>query len=174
MYKSIMNLLIIIVLAVLILSACSRLDKPVSSQAAKVKQSRHVVSINSYEIPKGIFRGVLWPNKDNKDFQVWLLDGSKEIFLKITAPSELMVETRDATKDWIIKKLGTTKDIITYSAIKNDGTKSVQFELPVRKTSYSFNILSNASGEEVLLFMNVAENVVDRGFFGYIVMKKQS
>lgn len=172
MYKRVINLIIVAILATLLFSACNALDKPVPSQAAEVTLSSHVVSINSYEIPKGIFRGVLWPNKDNHDFQVWVINGSKEIFFKVPAPSELVTEIKEVTNDWIIKKIGVTKDKIAYSAVRNDDTKSLQFELPVKKSDYSFTVLSNSSGGEVILFMNTAENIVDNGLFGYIVISK--
>ena len=170
-----MNMLIIIALASFIFSGCSKLNGPVQSQDAKVtSQSNHVVSVISYEIPKGIFRGVLWPNSTTQYFEVWIIDGSKEKFFKISAPPELIVDFEDITKSWTVKKVGIDKNRVVYAAVNSDISQSLKIELPVKKRDYRFTILNNASGDVVILFMDIDENIVDSGIFGYVLMKKQS
>lgn len=171
-----MKFRIILSSIILILAACSKLSAPVPSQIVRAKAiSNHAVTIRSYEIPDGIFRGVLWPSKTEKNFQVWIIKSDKEIFFNIPAPPEFTDDNKEITEEWKIKMTDASNNKqITYIAEKNDGTKSLQIDLPFKKRKYTFSVLSNALGNEMLLFMDISENVVDKGLFGYVILEDKT
>jgi hypothetical protein len=167
-----MNLKIIVPLIVIFCLACGDENKPVPSQDAHAQAlSNHIVSISSYEIPRGIFRGVLWPDSKENNFIIWIIDKQKELYFQIPAPSEF-IDYQDRTADWDIKLIDSQKNKITYVANKKSKMKSIQLELPRKKRAYVFYVLKNATGDEMLVFMDTSETVIDKkGLFGYVIIK---
>ena len=157
----------------LLIIGCNNMKGPISSDAARVKAPiDYNLSIQSYEIPEGVFRGVLWPSQDNINIQIWLIDGSKEIFYDIPAPSGFNKYEKETTEDWNFKFLDSIEDKQIYAASKKDNSKTVQIELPLKKRRYSFNALKNLKGDEMIVFMDISETVRDIGLFGYAVIEK--
>lgn len=163
----------IVLLIVILLTACGEWEKPVLSKNTNVQViSNNSVSIMSYEIPKGIFRGILWPDSENKNFVIWIVNSNRESFFNISAPREF-IDNNDITDAWTIRKSTTSKNNrIIYLADRKDGSKSLQIDLPIKKREYSFSVLSNALGDELLIFMDISEKIVDKGLFGYVIIKK--
>jgi len=148
------------------------MKSPISSDAAQVKAlGNHRVSFKSYEIPEGVFRGALWPSPNNVNFQIWLVDKNKEKFYDIPAPSGFDRYEKETTEDWNFELLKTTEAKQIYVAKRNDDSKAIQLELPLKKRQYSFKVLKNAQGNELIVFMDISETVSDKGFFGYVVIK---
>ena len=157
---------------VLLMIGCNNMKGPISSDVARVKApSNHNVSIQSYEIPEGVFRGALWPSPDNINFQIWLIDGGKEIFYDIPAPPRFIEYEKETTEDWNFKLLDSTEGKQIYVASKKDNSKTVQIELPLKKRKYSFSALKNLQGDELIVFMDISETVRDKGLFGYAIIK---
>lgn len=171
-----MKLKIMISLIAILFLACGEIDKPVPSQNAHVQAlSDHLVIIRTYEIPRGIFRGVLWPDSKEKNFLIWIIDKQKESYFQISAPTEFIDHIYDKTADWDVKVVNTQDNSITYIATKKNKTKSVQLELPRKKRPYVFYVLRNAAGTEMLIFMDISETVIDKtGLFGYVIIKNKS
>lgn len=160
---------------VLLIIGCNNMKAPISSEVARAwSQTNHNVSIKSYEIPEGVFRGALWPSPNKGNFQIWLIDGGKEIFYDITAPSGFNEYEKETTEDWNFKLLDSTADKQTFVASKKDNSKSVKIELPLKKRKYSLNALKNMQGDELIIFMDISETVRDKGLFGYAIIKSST
>lgn len=168
-----MKFLTITTLIIPFLTGCEKIKKPVVSQVVSAKAlSKNVIGIKSYEVPKGIFRGTLWPSETRRNFQIWIIDGKKDYYFDIPAPKEFGKNVKEVTKKWIFEVKNNLDNKITYLASRKDGSKSIQIELPLKKRKYNFSVLNNSSGEEILIFMDISENIIDTGLFGYIVIKK--
>jgi len=156
----------------ILIIGCNNIKGPISSNAAKVKNlGNHSVKIKSYEIPDGVFRGSLWPNVSKKMFQIWLIDGNKEIFYDIPPPVGFKRYKKETTEDWVFEFLNSTDAKQIYIARKKNNMRVVKLELPVKKRDYSFNVLENIHGDELIVFMDISENVRDEGIFGYVIIK---
>ena len=57
-----------------------------------------------------------------------------------------------------------------YTIENKRDNKSIRLELPVKKREYSFAVLRNSAGKEMLVFMDISEGVVDEGLFGYAML----
>lgn len=53
---------------------------------------------------------------------------------------------------------------------KKGTKKSVEVDLPLKKRKYSFFVLANSLGKELLIFADISENVTDQGLFGYVAI----
>lgn len=161
----------IVTISFVILTSCGNHEQPSHSQLASATVlSNHSIEVISYEIPNGIFRGALWPQKDKKFFVVWIIDDGKEKYFELKSPPEFVNYEREVTANWdfkIIEKSGSSKK---YLARKKNGRKSLHLELPVKKRGYSFSVLNNSSGDEILIFMDISEIIVDTGLFGYVTI----
>ncbi len=147
------------------------MDKPTPNKAVYAKAlSNHIVKVRSYEIPMSIFRGVLWPSGNRKNFQIWIIDGQKELFFEIPVPVNFVNYHKEVTKNW---RFTVRDDFETRVCLaeKKDGSRSIQMELPVKKRSYKISVLDNSLGEEMVIFMDISETVVDKGLFGFVVIK---
>ena len=107
------------------------------------------------------------------NFQIWLIDGDKEIFYDIPAPTGFNQYEKETTEDWNFKLLNATEAKQIYVASKEDSSKSIRLELPLKKRPYSFNVLKNLQGDELIVFMDISETVRDKGLFGYAVIKNE-
>ncbi|GEM_PF-5150016 len=165
----------IIVLSVFVLFlGCKGVNTPTPSNAVEVKSlSAHKAAVSSFIIPRGVFRGVLWPSKADNNFQIWIIKHNEEIFFKIPAPVGFASDyNREDTERWNINLSTLANCKTTVMATKTDGSKSVEIILPTKKRQYSFAIFRNSSDEEIVVFMDISEHVVDTGLFGYIMLKK--
>lgn len=159
-------------MAFLGLISCDKNSVPILSQDVKARAvTNHIIFTRSYEIPQGIFRGTLWPTKDRSTFQVWIIESGKELFFDITPPSEFANYEKEVTKNWEIKKTDLRDDTVIYLAERKDRKKAIKVELPVKKRTYSFSVLKNDEGKEMLIFMDISEDVIDKGLFGYVIIK---
>ena len=157
------------------LSGCS-MKEPVLSQIVQVEVlTNHVVDIKSYELPKGSFRGALLFQKSPQSFEIRIVSGNKfigikELFYHIPAPPEFIDNNIDVTKDWIIEESILPKNRMTYLLKRKDGNKAFQLYMPLREQHYSFSVLKNDHGDEIVLFMDLSEYVVGKGIFGYVII----
>ena len=173
-FLSLKLILIILFPFGVIFFSCTGVDEPVLSNKAFAKAlSSHLVDVKSYEIPKGVFRGALWPEKTDKNFTIWVISGSKELYFSIPAPASFVPYKKEVTEDWEIKFESKSSNKKIYTATKKDNSKLVKLELPIKKREYSFSVLSNDSGEEILIFMDISENITDKGLFGYVLIKNK-
>lgn len=153
-----------------ILTACSGTEKPIPSNMANVRMlSDNKIISETFEIPKSIFRGVLWPSKGNENFQIWTIEGRKENFYNIPAPKNFTNNT-EVTKQWDIKAVKSKNETKLYKITKKDKSKSLELELPVKKRDYNFAVLKNESNNDLILFMDISEDIKDKGLFGYILV----
>ena len=150
--------------------SCASAEKPAPNDAINLI-SDNVLKSKSYDIPVGIFRGVLWPDPDVKKFKIWLTRKHEELIFKLPAPPEISNWKRQVTEQWQIKKTGGSGLIERYTAIKTGSKISVIFDLPMNKRAYTFYVLANELGQESILFMDLSEDISDQGLFGYIVLK---
>jgi hypothetical protein len=164
-----MRLIHLVVLIALV--GCAKLDKPAPSQVAQAQAlSNHSVLAASYEIPEGVFRGVLWPSSEKQGFTIWIIQAGKETYFEIRAPSGFARYEKETTADWNINIVETTDSTKKYGVRRKDGSKSIQLELPLKKRDYSFSVLNNSSGDEILIFMDISETTVDQGLFGFVTI----
>jgi hypothetical protein len=165
MYKSIATICFIILIS------CGNHEQSALSEHAKAQAlSNHSIEVVSYEIPKAIFRGVLWPNKGKKFFTIWIIDDDQEKFFELKSPPEFVNYEKEVTGNWefrVIEKSDISKN---YLVRKKDGSKSLHMELPIKKREYSFSVLNNSSGHEIVIFMDISEQIVDTGLFGYVII----
>ena len=159
----------------LLVIGCNNMKGPVSTEIVQVEaQTNHSVSIQSYEIPEGIFRGALWPKPDNENFQIWCIDGGKEIFYDINAPSHFRKYQNETTEDWSFKLVDSNAEKQIYVASNKDRSKIVTIELPVKKRKYNFSVLKNQDNNELIVFMDISETVRDKGLFGYVIINNNN
>ena len=161
---------ILFLLAILLFMSCESVKKPAPNDAINII-SDNALKSKSYDIPVGIFRGVLWPDPNGKEFTIWLIRNHKELFFKLSAPPEISNWKRQVTEQWQIKKTGSSSLMERYTATKTGSTASVIFDLPKKKRAYWFYVLANEIGQESILFMDLSEDISDQGIFGYIVLK---
>jgi len=172
-----MNLKSIFVLGVLILSlsACG-LHKPIPDESGRVRAlSNRIIGVKSYRIPVGVFRGVLWPGRDDPNFVVWVITKRREeLHFEIPTPEEFASITAainpKSDPDWNVQETKGSEGKVLYTIENKRDDKSVRLELPMKKREYSFAVLRNSAGKEMLVFMDIAEVVVDEGLFGYAML----
>ena len=178
-------LIVFFVVCGVCLHGCS-MKEPVLSQIVQVDVlTDHVVDIKSYELPKGSFRGALWFPKSPQSFEIRIVSGNKfigrkESFYHIPAPAPSEFSTKnidgidgwivDVTDDWIIEESILPENRMTYLLKRKDGSKAFQLYMPLRKQHYSFSVLKNDHGDEIVLFMDLSEYVVGKGIFGYVII----
>ena len=158
---------------------CS-IKEPVLSPFVQVEVLAGQVSdIRSYKLPKGNFRGVLWSSlRDSaKTFEIWIVSGNefigrKELYYYIQVPTDFVDKTTNVTDDWIIEESILPKNRMSYLVKRKDGNKALLLTMPLRKQHYSFSILKNDYGDEIILFMDLSDYVVDNGTFGYVIICK--
>lgn len=151
---------------------CINMKKPIPSEVGKVRvQSKQKVDVQSYEIPEGIFRGALWPTPGNSNFQIWMIKGSKDVFFNIATPQGFKSYESETTKDWSFKLEDKTVSKQIFIVSRKDRSKSVTIELPYKKRGYSFDVLENKQGAELIIFMDISETIIDKGLFGYAVIQ---
>ena len=168
-----MRNIISFVAILMVLISCDKIRTPIPLHTVKVNAlSDHRVDTKSYEIPKAIFRGVLWPTIDRQDFTIWIIDRGKEFFLHVPPPPGFATYNKEVTENWQISQSNLSEDKVLYSVQRKDSTKAVKIELPICKREYSFAVLNNDDGEEMVVFMNISEDVVDKGLFGYVKIKE--
>ncbi len=153
------------------LTACSNNTEPVllNESDVKILSDPNVIPV-VYEIPKSIFRGVLWPGDENENFKIWSIIWEEEKYHNIPAPKEF-IDYKVVTEQWnirIVKKVG---DVRVYRIEKNDKSKSMELELPIGKREYSFSVFENDSKNELLIFMDISEFIKDKGLFGYVMIQ---
>ena len=159
----------------ILLTSCGNHEQPLPSQLVSATVlSNHSIEVVSFEIPKGILRGALWPQEDKRFFEIWTIDDSQEKFFELKAPPEFVNYEREVTDRWkfdLIERSDTHKK---YLAHQKNGSKSLHVELPIKKRDYSFSVLKNSSGDEILIFMDISEKIVDTGLFGFVVISDKT
>jgi len=172
-YRTVM--IIFLVAGIVCSYGCSIKEEPVLSQMVQAEAlTNHVVEVKSYELPKGNFRGVFWPLNERRTFEIWIISGRRDVYYYIQAPHEFIDKTTDVTDKWIIEESVLPENKMTYLLKKNE-SKSIRLYMPLKKHHYSFSILENNYGDEIVLFMSLSDYVEDRennGIFGYVLMHK--
>ena len=112
----------------------------------------------------------MWPQKDKKSFEIWIIDDGHEKFFELKSPPEFVNYEKEVTDSWQFKIIEKSDSYKKYLAHKKDGSKSLHVELPNKKRDYSFSVLKNSSGGEILIFMDISEKIVDTGLFGYVTI----
>ncbi len=169
---------LVVGLLFLLLSACG-LYKPIPDESGRVKAlSDGIISVKSYRIPVGVFRGVLWPGRDDPNFGIWIVTrGHGEPNFQIPTPEEFASITEainpKSDPDWNVQEIKGSEGKVLYTIESKRNNKSVRLELPVKKREYSFAILRNSAGKEMLVFMDISQYVVDEGLFGYAILSGQ-
>lgn len=130
-------------------------------------------TICAYKVPPGEFRGALWPTKNSQYFQVWLKEGNKDKYMKVAIPKNFM-KYKDATQDWSLSSEILSNGNISYSFLKKDSNDFVQVTLPSEIDYLSLSVLRNSIGEDLLIFMNMSEEEIENGIFGFIVGKSEN
>lgn len=153
-----------------LISGCSYNKMPHPSNEGYVRESNHCVAhITSYEIPKGIFRGVLWPSKSSTKFQVWTIIDNTDIYYDFPVPNAFSDKIWDVSTEWeISQKVEAGK--IVYFIKRKSGMESLKIVLPTMKDKYVFSVLRNQKSQEIIVYMNISENTVDKGFWGYVIL----
>lgn len=170
--KKIKNEFVILITLMIIGIGCNNSSSiPMPNDEAHVLiESNHKIFIKSYTIPKGIFRGVLWPKSKQAFFQIWITIGNNDVFYDISVPDEVIPYNKDITGKWSFtpQKKHTIQQFL---AKKKNSSKRVQLILPKRKVPFVFRVLENGNGDEMIIFMNIAEKIIHEGLFGYILIK---
>lgn len=161
-----------IIVSIILLVGCGGPGKPTLSHMLNVEAlSAHDFYVKCYQIPKGVFRGVLWPTDRADYFKLWVIRKTNEAFYEVSAPSGFIFDKKSVSDQWLIKCTDRTDNITTYTAARKDGSALFRFQLPTKKTEYSFTVFRNNSSEEMLIFMDIHETNIDIGTFGYIIIK---
>jgi hypothetical protein len=155
-----------------IMVACSLNNEPMRVYKGNV-MSQHSDQSNliTYQIPRGKFRGILWPTPDNPNFRIWVTN-HEEHYYPIPAPHGFVFE-KTVTEDWEIKIIGQQEKEILYSLERKNKPCSMQIKLPIKKRGYDFYVLKGNGGNEVIVFGDIAgEPVFDwNGLFGYLPVR---
>ena len=165
-----MRNLIPLFICCIFLTACGPFS-PKENKLVKIDYSSNaILGFKSYTIPRGIFRGVLWPEPGNPNFDIWL---SGDKFFKIKAPPQAASWTSWIPNrgQLIVKEIASSKNRMKYSITWKGAEKILIIELPRKKRKYHFEMLGNEVGEETIVFMDIDEIISDTGLFGYVVMK---
>ena len=112
----------------------------------------------------------MWPHKDRKFFVIWIIDDGREKFFELKPPPEFVNYEREVTDIWQFKIIEKSDSSKKYLVHKKDGSKSLHLELPIKKRDYSFSVLNNSSGDEIIIFMDISDKIVDTGMFGYVTI----
>lgn len=168
LYSSFWIRIIIFFIIMALLTACGNLEKPIPSKMVKIL-SHNTMAFKEYEIPRSIFRGVLWPSEENGNFQIWTIKGQKENYYNISAPNDFAINT-EVTDQWDVGGVKDTGKTKIFRITKKDKSKSIELEVPIKKRNYNFAVLENEAKENLILFMDISESIMDKGLFGYILI----
>jgi len=160
--------------SLLLISGCAKMPV-ISNEVSAEVLTQHAAVIRAYEIPEGKFRGAVQPVNKRGYFHIWNIENNREIFYDIPSPRGFPgTETEKiVTDEWNIR----LQDIgyrITYQATRKDGAVSLQFKLPPKKRQYTIYVLRNNKYQELIVFGDLSEFIVDKGIFGYIMVCRES
>ncbi len=159
---------------------------PSPANVAKVMAlSNHTVAVTTYTIPQVVFRGADWPTSPHGNFDLWIIvegkDRRKSHYVPVPAPQGFRKNVTHKffsyapnAKRWSIVVKGETEKLVTYLVKNKDGSIAIQLEVPAKPNPYAFSILENEHGEKLLVFMNIAELIVDDAVFGYVEIKENN
>lgn len=158
------------ILAVMVsLTACSVYEQPVQlSEPRATAISGHIISDISYRVPRGIFRGVLWPAANERYFRLWVIRNHSEIYYKVKPPVEMSGNEVETTDKWSIAERGGRAGIVVYSLANVDMSKVLRIELPSGVVGYSFAVLRASERLDVIIYLTMTDSVVGSGLFGYV------
>lgn len=163
------NIYIGFYITVLLIIGCTEMIGPEATDLARASsETIQNLSVQSYRIPKGIFRGVLWPSPNKPFFQIWLIKGSKDVYYDIPAPEKFEEYEMEVTTEWVFQLFKSNDHEKIYMARKKDNSKEVRITLPEKNREYTFNVLKNSHDDEIIIFMDISEAVIDIGLFGYM------
>ncbi|MHC4069824.1 MAG: hypothetical protein ACYSR8_09670 [Planctomycetota bacterium] len=148
---------------------------PVISDAVSAEAlTKHTTIVRSYEIPKGKFRGAIHPLRGQEYFSIWNIENNREVFYDIPSPQEFQGFDKDVTDEWAIHLQEIKGFMAIYQATRKDGAISLEFKLPAKKRPYVIYVLRMNKGQELIVFADLSETVIDKGLFGYICVCKES
>lgn len=131
----------------------------------------HTFPIEAYKIPRGEFRGVLWPTSERKTFQIRVIKNRRDHLFDVPSPAGPMGGGKDL-KDWSVDHVRLTPKNSTFRFSPGDSRGELELSLPVSPTPYRFyRLKSSAKNEEFLIFQNIAEGVDTEGVFGFLPVK---
>ena len=151
---------------------CGRQEAPVTTDSATVQaESQHRFGVTSFIIPRGIFRGALWPSSSRGSFRLWVTIRGETRTLEIATPESFGPYEADVTKAWRVQPIPASYEgQLRFSMARHDGSVKFRLSLPQKQRPYSFWFLKNEEGNEICVFMDIAEQIVDEGLFGYVVI----
>jgi hypothetical protein len=164
----------------LFMTGCAE-NKAILSQDAEVKSlSAHDVSVNTYRLPKGAFRGFYWEFKKDHAFRIWIITNEgKDIDVYIPVPNEfLKYREIETTEDWDFK-WDESKDgkSVNYLISHKEKKISLEIKLPFEKGKhFGIDVLTNSLGENMVVFGNGSDYLIhknDKGIFGYAIVKER-
>jgi len=165
-----MKFTIVMLLLLLVATGCNIGNNLKPNNYAKIV-SGNIQNVQSYNVPKGEFRGVLWPSADVPELTIWVIKNKQESFFKVNAPQEISGWEKETTELWQIVQIEKSNNSKRYSAKKSDAMVPIIFQLPLTKRPYNFAVLADEKGNESILFMDIAEQIVAPGIFGYFNVK---
>lgn len=148
----------------------NKLDKPLPSGDVRARViSGQAVDVKAFEIPKGVFEGVELPaySKNKMNFQI-TVRGRETSY--VPAPREFS-DAKESTNEWSMPEFETTQKRKLYLAVRSDKSKAVLLDLPLKKRRYYICILKNGIGDEMIVFMDIMDKIVDKGLFGYVMIR---
>lgn len=159
----------IIFFSVMALVSCVKSQLSVDMELVKIEKTTNAeILVFAYKLPKGIFRGALWPTLENNHFRIWYNSGKNDKFIKIPSPGNFLEFKLETNKKWTIK-CENENNICTISNYRN--TEKVLLKFSENFGPITFSIMRNEFNEDLIIFMNNSEEIIDVGIFGYLIMK---
>lgn len=153
--------------------SCERQVIPEKIDSVAVRSlTEHTVHAEAYELPKGVFRGALWPtNEKNNTFELWLIRNGRELFFDIPPPDDFGFYEDDETNNWNISQSTMTDYQVRFNAERRDKKIAIYIELPIKNTDYGFKVIKGSKDKEMIIFMTITESIIDKGIFGFIMIE---
>jgi hypothetical protein len=145
----------------------------ISNEVSAEALTQHAAVIRAYEIPEGKLRGAVQPLDKCGYFYIWNIENNREVFYEIPSPRGFPGTEKIVTDEWNIR-LQDIGHKVTYQATRKDGAVSLRFKLPPKKRQYTIYVLRNNKYQELIVFGDLSEFIVDKGVFGYIMVCRES
>jgi hypothetical protein len=129
--------------------------------------------LSCFDVPRGEFRGVLWPSRSNPHFSLWVIrstgfgpfEGTEETYVKSLAPGEPADWKERYEHPWLLRLVSGTPT--RYLLSETGSNRALELELPPSDVPLIFSIV--ASGDrQFLVFLNPEELKIKKGLFGFV------
>ena len=166
------------IISILLVYFNTRDAKLIQSDVPKIRMisGKKIIS-DAYIIPYSVFNSVGYPFGEYQYFFIgvthygFLNSSIIEKDYKIDVPIHLR-QLKEVDMEWRKEVVKYDNKNILYSISNKDNSISFELELPVKKRKYTITILHEQTGFNMVLFMDIEDEISDKGLFGYIILEK--